>query len=313
MNSNAMLKPNPFTQRSRITKPEYFVGRWRELSLVFERIEQNQPVLIAGVAGIGKSSLLTHIVQSAAANLEEPSLRAYYLDLIGAVDAKQVYATLIQGLGGTGDDGAALELALTLLAVPVVVCLDNAQHSIAAGWGDRLLESLARMVRRGDVSLVVATEGSAPVLSERFAMLQLGAFAAAEIRLLAEAYLDEEDPAAIRFSPAELLMLARLSASHPAYLQRAAFQLYRHKQDASFDWRAAYLQEAREQPIAGAPLPAAAFEGERDASADGSRYDLIDAEAVSEAPLPYAMPEFPLVLAYLVVMCLLVLVVLVVW
>lgn len=36
-----MIK-NPFTQRGRSTNPEYFIGRWIELSLIFERIEAKQ-------------------------------------------------------------------------------------------------------------------------------------------------------------------------------------------------------------------------------------------------------------------------------
>ncbi len=74
----------PLHQRGRITAPEQFAGRWAELSLIFERLEAGRPVLVSGVPGIGKSSLLTHIVQSAAVNLEQPEMRAFYLDLAGA-------------------------------------------------------------------------------------------------------------------------------------------------------------------------------------------------------------------------------------
>src|SRR6266542_7149639 len=89
-----MTPINPFTERGRITIPEHFAGRWSELSLIFERLEAGRPVLISGGPAIGKSSLLTHIVQSAAVNLEIPELRAYYLDLRGAESAAQIYATV---------------------------------------------------------------------------------------------------------------------------------------------------------------------------------------------------------------------------
>ena len=79
-----MTLTNPFTERGRITHPERFAGRWAELSLIFERLEAARPVLLAGPPGIGKSSLLTHISQSASVNLELPELRSYYLDLRGA-------------------------------------------------------------------------------------------------------------------------------------------------------------------------------------------------------------------------------------
>ncbi|MGB9633664.1 MAG: AAA family ATPase, partial [Chloroflexaceae bacterium] len=60
---------NPFTQRERITDPERFAGRWREVGMVFERIEARRPVLLTGARGTGKSSLLTHVGQSAGAVL----------------------------------------------------------------------------------------------------------------------------------------------------------------------------------------------------------------------------------------------------
>jgi AAA domain len=291
---------NPFIERGRIKNPERFVGRWRELSLIFDRIESNRPLLITGVAGIGKSSLLTHVMQSAATNLEDPELRALYLDLTGAENASQVYTTLIQGLGSTGDDPAALEVTLATIAAPVVVCLDNAHLILQAGWGDRLLESLARTVRSGGMALVVAMTGQPPLLSERYAIVQLGAFATAEIRLLPEAYLEEGE---VVFTPRDLAELARLSTGHPAYLQRAAFHLYRAKLDTSIDWRAEYLVEARSMPVPGSPLPPSAFEGEPDSSSDPTRYDLIEGEAASNVPPAYQQPEFPRILIYLVLVC----------
>ncbi len=167
------MNRNPFTERGRITKPEQFVGRWREISLIFECIDARRPVLISGVAGIGKSSLLTHIVQSAAVNLEQPDLRAFYLDLEQAESANQIYSTLIQGLRSQGDTPTALELALATIGVPVVICLDNAQSILATEWGVRLLEGLARTARSGGMALIVALTGIPPMLSERFAEVLL--------------------------------------------------------------------------------------------------------------------------------------------
>ncbi|HEX5688747.1 MAG TPA: ATP-binding protein, partial [Roseiflexaceae bacterium] len=243
-----MNTANPFTERGRITDPERFAGRWAELSLIFERLEAGRPVLVAGSPGIGKSSLLTHITQSAAVNLELPELRAYYLNVSGATEAADVYRTVIEALGERGDTPAALEVALVSAGDPLLLCLDNAQVAIAAGWGAALLESLARAVRGGALALVVAVEGSAPTLSERFATVSLGALAGTEVRLLIEAYLDETD---VSFSPAELREIADLSAGHPAYVQRAAFHLFQSKIDPGIDWRAAYLAEARSRPIPG--------------------------------------------------------------
>ena len=279
---------NPFTERGRITDPSRFAGRWSELSLLFERLESGRPVLIVGSPGIGKSSLLTHVTQAAALNLEMPELRAYYLDLRGAESAAEIYRTVATALGQPGDTLAVLELALLEVRTPVVLCLDNAQGPLAAGWGVTLLEALARVARGAALFLVAATEGTPPPLSEPFAIIRLGALAQTEVRLLVEAYLDD-DP--ITFTPAELRQVIELSAAHPAYVQRAAYHLYQSKLDPSIDWRIAYLLEARELPIPGAPLPPAIFEGRRQEQVAQSGYGDVSSEQAPSGPIQLPLPD----------------------
>jgi hypothetical protein len=286
---------NPFTERGRITVPERFAGRWAELSLIFERLEAARPVLLAGPPGIGKSSLLTHISQSASVNLELPELRSYYLDLRGAEGAADVYRTVVAALGQRGDTQAALEVALVGLGEPVLLCLDNAHAVIAAGWGEGLLEALARIARGGALLLVVAVEGAAPLLSERFATIGLGALAQTEVRLLVEAYLDGAD---VSFTPAELRNITDLSVAHPAYVQRAAFHLFQSKLDPSLDWRAAYLAEACARPIPGAPLPSAVFEGQEHGRVAQSVYGEDQYGGTGKFPQQIPLPETSPVLGF---------------
>jgi hypothetical protein len=292
-----MVTSNPFTERGRITDPERFAGRWSELSLLFERLEAGRPVLIAGTPGIGKSSLLTHVTQAAAVNLELPDLHAYYLDLRGAESAPEVYRTLTAALHHAGDTLAALELALVAAGDPVLVCLDNAQGPLEAGWGAAMLEALARVARGADLFLVVASEGAPPQLSEPFATIRLGALAQTEVRLLVEAYLDGDE---VAFTPAELRQLIELSAAHPAYVQRAAYHLYQSKLDPSYDWRAAYLAEARVRPIPGAPLPPGVFEGGRSTQVAQSGYGEVSDRQSADIPRQLAVPDAAPILILLV-------------
>lgn len=275
---------NPFTQRERITDPERFAGRWREVGMVFERIEARRPVLLTGARGTGKSSLLTHVGQSAGAVLEDPTLEALYLDVALLPDAATVYRLIASALGGRGDSLEAVEAALSRVGRTVLVCLDHTEAAVAAGWGAELLERMARLARRSipgeagglaprgegvfDLLLVAAGGATAPELSEPFAQVRLGAFAPAEVRLFAEAYLDETG---VAFTAAELREAAAISAGHPAYLQRAMFHLFEARGRPDYDWRAAYLAEAREQPVPGAPLPPEAFVGQGDAVRDEGR------------------------------------------
>ncbi len=299
---------NPFTQRSRITDPARFAGRWRELSQICERLEQRRPVLIAGASGVGKSSLLTHVAQSAGVVLERPDLDALFVDLEMLPSAAACYQLLVSALGSRGDSAAALELALIEADGPVLICLDNADDALTAGWGEDLLERLARMARgsaaarRGGIALpgtgdidmlLVAGVGTrAPQLSEPFAVITLGALPAAELRLITEAYLDGTS---VEFNPAELRELAALSTGHPAYLQRAAYHLFKSRVEPGYNWQAAYLAEARAMPVIGAPLPDSVFEGQGDARseessygefpADGSRPELLQRSSGDSGPL----------------------------
>jgi AAA domain len=292
-----MAQSNPFTERGRITDPGRFAGRWSELSLLFERLEAGRSVLIAGPPGIGKSSLLTHVTQAAAVNLELPDLRAYYLDVRGADSAAEIYRTLATALGQPGESLAALELALLALGMPVLLCLDNAQGPLESGWGAAMIEALARVARGADLFLVVATEGALPLLSEPFATLRLGALAHTEVRLLVETYLDGDQ---IAFTPAELRQLIELSAAHPAYIQRAAYHLYQSKLDPSLDWRSAYLTEARVRPVPGAPLPPAIFEGEQRSQVAQSGYGDVSSAQPSNTPHQLPLPDAAPILILLV-------------
>ena len=293
-----MTPINPFTERGRITIPEHFAGRWSELSLIFERLEAGRPVLIAGGPAIGKSSLLTHITQSAAVNLEIPELRAYYLDLRGAESASQIYATIASALGQPGDTLAAFELGLVAAGDPVLLCLDNAQAALAAGWGEELLESLARVVRGNSLFLVAAMAGEPPLLSERFATIKLGALAQTEVRLLIATYLDGTG---IDFRAQELREIVELSGAHPAYVQRAAYHLFQSKVDPLVDWRAAYRAEVRTRPIPGAALPPAVFQGTGSQPLTQSSYsdgeERRSGRVPEQLPLPDIWPLLAMVIA----------------
>jgi hypothetical protein len=271
---------NPFTQRGRITEPQYFIGRWRELSVVFDRLGAGKPVLVTGIAGIGKSSLLTHVAQSAAVNLEKPDLRAYYIDLGVLEDAADCYQLMLRALRGRGNDAAALEVALLQIDHPIMFCFDNADRAVAAGWGEDLLQRLARIMRHSVAArpahrsvpensggmagmeqvfyIVAVWHGMPETAPAAYTVVGMGAFGSSEVRLFTDAYLDETS---VQFSAEELRQLSTLSMGHPAYLQRAAFHLFRAHQLPDYDWQAAYLKEASERPVPGAPLPPAVFEG----------------------------------------------------
>ncbi len=280
-----MQAPNPFTARGRIIEPERFVGRWRELSVVFDRLDTGRAVLIGGVPGIGKSSLLTHIAQSATVNLERPDLVTFYVDMGTLASDAALYELLARAIHSRGTTVTALEVALLQIEEPLLLCLDRCEVAVAAGWGTAVLDELARLSRRSiaqpattipnvpgaplctpaelpgePMLLLVGVLSGTAELTEPFVRLSLGGFAPAEVRLLTDAYLDDTG---VRFSPDDLRELSALSLNHPAYLQRAAYHLYiARSSQPTYDWRTAYMDEAQDRPVPGAPLPPGVFSGE---------------------------------------------------
>ncbi|MGH9843151.1 MAG: hypothetical protein ACREEM_30810 [Blastocatellia bacterium] len=65
------LTPNPFTNRGPVTNPEDFFGRKDELEIVLSRLRSMQCVSIVGERRIGKSSLLYHLTQTGAEQLDD--------------------------------------------------------------------------------------------------------------------------------------------------------------------------------------------------------------------------------------------------
>lgn len=287
--TDAPLPENPFVQRTRITDATRFAGRWRELSLIFDAIEIRRPVMVTGPASIGKSSLLTHITASAAVHLEEPLLPSFYLALHEAATPEDVYQTVLQALGVPGSTPSALEVALLEQETPVLLCLDDAHRALSAGWGETLLNTLARIARGGRLILVAAATGEMPLLSERFVSVRMGAFAPAEVRLFAETYLEGTN---VSFTPGELRVLTSISAGHPAYLQRAAYHLFESRRDGR-DWCAAFLAEARERPIPGAPLPPEAFAGDDRLDMIRPRYGTLRTDKLPKEDAGFLVPEAP--------------------
>lgn len=280
---------NPFTERGAIENPERFAGRWAELSQVFESLEGIRPALLCGSPSIGKSSLLIHIAQSAALHFEELAMRSFYLDMANASEPGIVYGSIVKALGFRGDSLASVEVSLLEEEVPPLVALDNVHKLFEHEWGERVFEALARLHRAHKLYLVGAMNGRPPQLSEPITTISLGAMAATEIRLLASAYLDQELD--IDFSPNEYNEVARLTLAHPAYVQRAFYHLFESKRNPNYNWRKAYLTEAKDQPVPGAPLPPSVFEGVSNMRMPDGSYVEIDPDDPSSYPELYPLSQ----------------------
>ena len=103
---------NPFFPLSgRIDKPQFFFGRKREISAVFDTLNRGSSVAIIGERAIGKSSVLQAIYREAP-NQIRPPRQPIYLDLKNVCDENDFYGALCHKAGIETVKGYLLERAL---------------------------------------------------------------------------------------------------------------------------------------------------------------------------------------------------------
>ena len=114
--------PNPYDPQTP-AKPEYFGGRYKVLASVKERIEsakthkKSGAALIYGHRGVGKTSLLTKIIDEAKGSEDKPTNIIYFYrrlgrttndeglyhllneELIAAIDNRKSFIERLQSLG----------------------------------------------------------------------------------------------------------------------------------------------------------------------------------------------------------------------
>lgn len=113
-------------------------GREADLSRLQSRLQAGTCVTLAGLSGVGKSSL-------ARAVLAHWSGRGVWVDLTPLTEAAQIPAAIARVLGGQleasrGDDATAGQLQAMLASPATLLVLDNAEHLLSgcADWARRL-------------------------------------------------------------------------------------------------------------------------------------------------------------------------------
>ncbi|MGH9844144.1 MAG: AAA family ATPase [Blastocatellia bacterium] len=168
------LTPNPFTNRGPVTNPEDFFGRKDELETVLSRLRTMQCVSIVGERRIGKSSLLYHLSQTGAAQLDDKRYRFVYCSLQDAhyQSLQGFCATILRRLGMEDDAIAATQSAAeNLMAFTdlleasatrderTVICLDEFEETFKrpAEFGNGFFEHLRSQLELGKFIFVTAS------------------------------------------------------------------------------------------------------------------------------------------------------------
>jgi predicted ATPase len=89
-------------------EPGRLIGREREVALVAERLIGSRLVTIAGLGGIGKTSLVREVTT----RRETAGDRSFFVDLASVAEARRVAAAIATVTGAAEDPDTKLDLLL---------------------------------------------------------------------------------------------------------------------------------------------------------------------------------------------------------
>jgi len=269
--------PNPFFFGPKITNPQYFVGRKRELRKIFGYLNtahtgQVQHAAVVGERRIGKSSLLFHLTQVYPQYLSaHEAYRPVYLDLqtprCHTVQGFLIYVLEEAHLPHLGRVTletfyAIVERAREEHGLWLVLLLDEFEKLTERPeeFDDGFYDTLRALGNNNLLGIVTASQHPLRELAEHgkltspffniFHQITLGEFSEEE----AYALLDLERRSEARFTDEDCKRILEIAGRHPARLQLVASLVYEAKErGAALDWKA-IAAEAKRDPAFDARL-----------------------------------------------------------
>jgi hypothetical protein len=242
-----MSEGNPFYHRGPVSDPEFFFGRNREITYLFDLLRKGQSIYISGPRRIGKTSVLMHLSDPAAAAAHDcPSEKMEFLLLDGGtldgLGEDEFYGAVGRSLGG---DAAALSYSDLLERIRgtfsgdrrcLVILLDEFEL-IASNprLGAALFNRLRGLAAQFPIRFVTASKNPLWKLGRAhpdtlaspffnfFAPLTLGPMEVPEARNLLSRLGVKGGKL---FSEQVLDSILALSGPHPLFLQVAGYRVY---------------------------------------------------------------------------------------
>lgn len=263
--------PNPFFFAGKITNPDHFVGREKELKKIFNYLDtthtgQIQHVSVVGQRRIGKSSLLYHLSQIYSTQIPgHKNYRFVYLDLDNP-HCHTLFGLLhhiLERLDLPAPAQPTLERFYDLIEqehekkkIWHVFLMDEFEHlpERAAEFTDPFYDSLRSLGNNNIVGLVTASQRKLQELAAQgkltspffniFHQVDLKDFTDAESQALLERGRKSDRP----FTEYECKQIIKLAGNHPACLQLAANAVYEAREDNKpVNW-SGIKQEVHKQP-----------------------------------------------------------------
>ncbi len=262
--------PNPFFFGPKITNPQYFVGREKELKKIFgflntEYTGQMQHVSVVGERRIGKSSLLYRLTQVSGTYLpSHEKYRFLYLDLqdprchtvSGLLDhiLKELHLTHPSKVtfGGVHE---IVEKEREKNGTWIILLMDEFEKLTerAEEFTNGFYDSLRSLGNNNQIGIVTASQHPLRDLAEQkkltspffniFHQIQLGEFSEAET----QAFLERGRQCDQKFTGADCEKIIEIAGNHPARLQITASLVYEAKRSGKINWKA-IEKEAKSEP-----------------------------------------------------------------
>jgi hypothetical protein len=230
---------NPFQVGGMIHDEGKFFGRKREIREILSRVATMQSVSLVGERRIGKSSLLHHLTQHGSEFLEDKTIRFHRLDLQPLTSPEEFYENACKLISGQPGKTTHEDLEEAIRNQKIVLCLDEFEQAIEAGFGEDFFNSLRSLAQNGHLALIVSTKRPLSEIYRHqsnltssfdniFTTLRLGEFTDEEV----EGFLRLQRERKI-FDTQECDLIRRLAGNHPRALNLACSIAFELKQESS--------------------------------------------------------------------------------
>jgi len=265
--------PNPFFFAGKITNPEHFVGREKELKKIFSFLDtahtgQIQHVSVVGQRRIGKSSLLFHVSKVYSAQLSDHrNYRFVYLDLDNPHCHKLsgLLRYILEKLNLSPPAQPTLERFYDLIEqdherrkVWPVFLMDEFEHlpERATEFPDQFYDSLRSLGNNNIVGLVTGSQSKLQELASQgkltspffniFHQIDLKEFSDTEANVLLNRGRSSDHP----FNDTDCTQILKIAGNHPARMQIVASLIYEAKANKqTLDWKAIKAEAQKEPPF----------------------------------------------------------------
>jgi hypothetical protein len=253
--------PNPFFFAGKITNPEHFVGREKELKKIFGYLDtahtgQIQHVSVVGERRIGKSSLLYHLSQTYTTRLSNNGkYRFVYLDLDNphCHTLHGLLRYILDKLDLPAPSQPTLARFYDLIEqehekkdIWPVLLMDEFEHlpSRVTEFPDQFYEALRSLGNNNIVGLITASQHTLQNMASKekltspffniFHQIDLGEFPDVE----AQALLNRGRVSDQAFTNGDCEQIIKIAGKHPARLQVVAGLTYETKSNNQpLDWK----------------------------------------------------------------------------